>query len=334
MLSQEDDGPEADTWFTRGNGSSSSVISWLQLSDFFSHLHMHNLCITAALQGLRLISDTSPHSFRLRLCLHVSESHSNLGNVNESIRFMNVAVQDIRSHSIRSKRRKDKRASIGSNPVEDDVSTLTQAFERYILFLFQPPHSYSLFPFQSALCGSFRFVCRYQEKSERLMRWKYSLTDSSSVNAESAEQSNMFLGQHELQRTASSGTSRLESSGGVKSKASYDSLGRRMASSPVHFSNKHDNTLSAREAVGIHISLLAQIAWTRGNLKLSMICCMQITGKRFVVADNLISDVRLCTCRCLMDHGECGPPSLTIIPILRIEYLFCAGTVIVWCSLG
>jgi hypothetical protein len=139
MLSQEDDGPEADTWFTRGNGSSSSVITWLQLSDFFSHLHMHNLCITAALQGLRLVSDNSPHSFRLRLCLHVSESHSNLGNVNESIRFINVAVQDIRSNLMRSKRRKDKRASISSNPVDDDVSTLTQAFERYNIFPFQQP---------------------------------------------------------------------------------------------------------------------------------------------------------------------------------------------------
>jgi hypothetical protein len=166
------------------------------------------------------------------------------------------------------------------------------------------------------------------------MRWKYSLTDSLSVDAESAEQNNMTFGQHELHRSGSSASSRLWSSGGVKSKASHDILGTRMTRSPVHFSSKHENALSAREAVGIHISLLAQIAWTRGNLKLSMICCMQITGKRFIVADDLMSDVRLCTCRCLMDHGECGPPSRTIITIFRIEYLSFAGTVIVWCSLG
>ena len=146
MLLQDssvDYGSEAETWFNRGNGSSSSVLTWLQLSDFFSHLHMHNLCITAALQGLRLVSDNSPHSFRLRLCLHVSESHSNLGNVNEAIRFMNVAIQDIRAHSIRMKRRKDKKASIVNNSNDDDVSTLTQAFERYSLFPFQPPHSFA-----------------------------------------------------------------------------------------------------------------------------------------------------------------------------------------------
>jgi hypothetical protein len=147
-------------------------------------------------------------------------------------------------------------------------------------------------------------VRRYKEKKERLMRWKYSLTDSVSDNADSAEQSNMFFGQHELQRSGSPGSSRLESWHGTTSKASQDSIGTRMGSSPALFSSKQEETLSAREAVGIHIALLAQIAWTHGNLKLSMICCMQITGKRFIVADNLMSEVRLCTCRCLMDRGE------------------------------
>jgi hypothetical protein len=131
------------------------------------------------------------------------------------------------------------------------------------------------------------------------MRWKYSLTDSVSDNPDSAEQSNMFFGQQELQRSGSPGAT---------SKSSQDNLGTRMGSSPALYSSKQEETLSAREAVGIHIALLAQIAWTHGNLKLSMMCCMQITGKRFIVADNLMSDVRLCTCRCLMDHGECGPP--------------------------
>ena len=136
---------------------------------------------------------------------------------------------------------------------------------------------------------------RYKEKNERLMRWKYSLTDSVSDNPDSAERSNMFFGQQELQRSGSPGAT---------SKSSQDNLGTRMGSSPALYSSKQEETLSAREAVGIHIALLAQIAWTHGNLKLSMICCMQITGKRFIVADNLMSEVRLCTCRCLMDRGE------------------------------
>jgi hypothetical protein len=56
-----DDGSEAESWFQRGGGSSNNVRSWLQLSDFFSHLKMFNLCIAASLQGLRVIDDDQPY---------------------------------------------------------------------------------------------------------------------------------------------------------------------------------------------------------------------------------------------------------------------------------
>ncbi len=129
QLCSLDDGCDADAekWFERGGGSSSSVRSWLQLADFFGHLKMFILCITAALKGLRLINDDTPLRFRLRLCIHVSESHSNLGNVSEAIRFINVAMQDIMTSNMRRKR-KDKKSDQGSE--EDDVLVLSKAFDR------------------------------------------------------------------------------------------------------------------------------------------------------------------------------------------------------------
>ncbi len=130
MLEQQisvDDGSEAEMWFGRGGNSSSSVSTWLHLSDFFAHLKMFNLCITAALQGLRLINDDSPQIVLLRLCLHVSESHSNLGNVSEAIRFMNVAIQDFH---LSSKHRKRKDKKVGVHSEDGDVSLLTQSLER------------------------------------------------------------------------------------------------------------------------------------------------------------------------------------------------------------
>jgi hypothetical protein len=128
QLCSLDDGSEAEKWFERGGGSSSSVRSWLQLSDFFGHLKMFNLCITAALKGLRLVDDDTSLSFRLRLCLHVSESHSNLGNVSEAIRFINVAMQDIMT-SIMRRKRKDKKLDHGSE--QDIESALSKAFDRF-----------------------------------------------------------------------------------------------------------------------------------------------------------------------------------------------------------
>jgi hypothetical protein len=121
------DGSDSEKWFERGGGSSSSVRSWLQLSDFFGHLKMFNLCITAALTGLRLVDDDTSLSFRLRLCLHVSESHSNLGNVSEAIRFINVAMQDIMT-SIMRRKRKDKKLDGSEQDVE---SALSKAFDRF-----------------------------------------------------------------------------------------------------------------------------------------------------------------------------------------------------------
>jgi hypothetical protein len=130
MLEQQcsvDDGSEAEMWFGRGGSSSSNVITWLHLSDFFAHLKMYNLCITAALQGLRLVSDECPQIVLLRLCLHVSESHSNLGNVSEAIRFMNVAIQDFH---LSSKHRKRKDKKIDVQPEDGDVSILIESLER------------------------------------------------------------------------------------------------------------------------------------------------------------------------------------------------------------
>lgn len=130
MLEQqcsEDDGSQAEIWFGRGGSSGSNVMAWMNLSDFFAHLKMFNLCITAALQGLRLINDDSPQIVLLRLCLHVSESHSNLGNVSEAIRFMNVAIQDFHM-SAKHRRRKDRKMDAQSD--DGDVDTLIQSLER------------------------------------------------------------------------------------------------------------------------------------------------------------------------------------------------------------
>ncbi len=126
-----DDDSEAELWFSRGHRKSSSVLAWLQLSDFFSHLKMFNLCITAALQGLGLVAASTPNSFRLRLYLHVSESHSNLGNTSEAIRFLNVAIQDFHASVMRSR----KRMSNAGSAVDSDVAALTEAFERCQLYI-------------------------------------------------------------------------------------------------------------------------------------------------------------------------------------------------------
>lgn len=130
MLEQKcssDDGSEAERWFGRGGSSSSSLITWMRLSDFFSHMKMFTLCITAALQGLRLFKEDESQSVHLRLCLHVSEAHSNLGNVSEAIRFMNVAIQDYHA-SAKYRRRRDKKADANSD--DGDVAVLMQSLER------------------------------------------------------------------------------------------------------------------------------------------------------------------------------------------------------------
>jgi hypothetical protein len=131
-----DDDSEAESWFSRGHRKSSNMLAWLQLSDFFSHLKMLNLCIIAALQGLSLVGGSTAHSSRLRLYLHVSESHSNLGNNGEAIRFLNVAIQDFHASVMRV----SKRVSNAGSAVDSDVSALTEAFER--CHLYPPPPSF------------------------------------------------------------------------------------------------------------------------------------------------------------------------------------------------
>jgi hypothetical protein len=76
------------------------------------------------------------------------------------------------------------------------------------------------------------------------------------------------------------------------------------AYSSVQAQRGSDKLISSSEVLGMHLALLAQISWVQGDLKLSMLCCMQISGKRFPVTDSVMSEVRLCTSRCLMEHGE------------------------------
>ena len=295
------DGSDAEKWFERGGGSSSSVRSWLQLSDFFGHLKMFNLCITAALKGLRLVDDDTSLSFRLRLCLHVSESHSNLGNVSEAIRFINVAMQDIMT-SIMRRKRKDKKLDGSEQDVE---SALSKAFDRF--------NSANCYFISRAFALDFLLIYmnRYKEKQERLLRWKFSLSDSTVASASTQDSGVTARRSPPLEqrlmtpRPATPANSTTHGSLYGPSSASLDSSGSRRA---TYSSLRHDDgptqCFSAKEAIGAHIALLAQISWVHGNLNLSMRCCIQISGKRYPVSDHVLSEVRLCTSRCLMELGE------------------------------
>jgi hypothetical protein len=129
MLQQQvdaDDSAESESWFERAGSRSSSALAWLQLCDFFSMLKMFNLCISASLQGLRLITDDSPPSARQRLCIAMSESHCNLGNVSEAIRFMNLATQEYHMYLVRRKRK--ERVEV-SDPV---LTVLSSALQRSV----------------------------------------------------------------------------------------------------------------------------------------------------------------------------------------------------------
>ena len=264
-----DDSTEAESWFHRGGGNSSNPRSWLQLSDFFSHLKMFNLCIAASLHGLRIIDDDGPYIVRLRLCTAVAEAQCCLGRVGEAIRFTNVAIQEFHTTAFMRRRRRIKDYD-ASEPLE----TLALALEVY------------------------------KSKQERLLRWRFGLSDSvASAGSAPAEAGDRY--QDGRMSPAVSGGRVI---GGRRQ--TFSSMSR-FGSDAAH--------LNIKEVIGMHLALLGQMAWVYGDRKLAVVCCMQITGKLFPVTEEIMAEVRVCTSRCSMDYHECVSTSLNSMLILCIK---------------
>jgi len=126
----------------------------------------------------------------------------------------------------------------------------------------------------------------YKSKQERLLRWRFGLADSV-VGAGS--------------KVAAAG------GGGEYGRMTPEiSGGRRLTFSSMSRVDESEASLNMHEVIGMHLALLAQMAWVYGDRKLAVMCCMQITGKLFPVTEDVMADVRVCTSRCSMDYDECG----------------------------
>lgn len=154
---------------------------------------------------------------------------------------------------------------------------------------------------------------RYKEKQERLLRWKFSLSDSTVASASQdsgvrAQRCPPLEQRLMSPRPATPVNSTTPGSLYGPSSATLDTFHSNGSRRATYSSLRHDDGptqgYSAKEAIGAHIALLAQISWVHGDLNLSMRCCIQISGKRYPVSDHVLSEVRLCTSRCLMELGE------------------------------